>query len=60
MYQKLKGGTGASSNDDGDDDAFGTSDNEKEDCDESNVAELRCQRIIFYWHDCFFSLGFHH
>jgi hypothetical protein len=39
MSQKLKGGTGASSNDDGDDDAFGTSDNEKEDCDESNVAD---------------------
>lgn len=59
MYQKLKGGTGASSIDDGDDDAFGTSDNEKEDCDESNVADTEMpEDYIFTGMIAFFLWGF--
>jgi hypothetical protein len=59
MYQILKGGTGASSNDDGNDNAFGTSDNKKEDRDESNVAETEMPEDYFYWHYCLLSLGVH-
>ncbi|KAI2512428.1 hypothetical protein MHU86_1881 [Fragilaria crotonensis] len=59
MYQKLKGGTGASSIDDGDDDAFGTSDNEKEDCDESNVADTEMpEDYVFTGMIAFFLWGF--
>ena len=46
MFQKLKGAR-ASSNDNGDNDAFGTSHNEKEDCDESNVAETKMPEDYF-------------